>query len=245
MVIVMSNYRNHAIGGLIFALPFAPGIFYLFFALLGASIPDMDHDNNINKVGTMLIWGVILSVFLFFVDGLNISALLLVGLAIIFYISKHRGFTHTILGITILSYVFLLMIMGFIPVFMRLSLNLGISIPTVVYIFVIMAIIGYFIISRRYYILYLAVLLVYLYLFPIDYLSINWLSVFLMFFLGALSHIILDLFTPSGVSFLQPFNDSKFHSNIAWILIILWLLASVYTLCNYGSFINNFTPIFT
>ena len=85
--------------------------------------------------------------------------LLLVGLAIIFYISKHRGFTHTILGITILSYVFLLMIMGFIPVFMRLSLNIGISIPTVVYIFIIMAIIGYFIISRRYYVLYLVVLL--------------------------------------------------------------------------------------
>lgn len=241
----MSNYRNHAIAGLLFALPFAHGFFYLFFALLGASIPDMDHDNNINKVSTMLICGLLLSVFLFFVDGLNISALLLVALAVIFYLSKHRGFTHTLLGICILSFIFLLMIMGFIPVFMRLSLNLGFSIPSVVYVFIIMSIIGYFIVSRKYYFIYLSVLLIYLVMFPIEHVDINWFNVFLMFLLGALSHIVLDLFTPSGVSFLEPFNDRKFHSNMAWILIFIWILASLYTFCNYGSFINNYTPIFT
>lgn len=241
----MSNYKNHAIGGLIFALPFTPGIFYLFFALLGASIPDLDHENNIYKVRAMLVGGVVLSVFLFFVDGLNISALLLVGLAVIFYISKHRGFTHTLLGICILSYVFLLMVMGFIPVFMRLSLNLGITIPSVVYVFVTMAIVGYFIVSRRYYVLYLLVLLIYLALYPVDYLSINWMAVFSMFLLGALSHIVLDLLTPAGVSFFVPFTEVKFHSTMAWILIMLWIVVSVYVLCNYGSFINNFTPIFT
>ncbi|WP_455645768.1 metal-dependent hydrolase [Methanosphaera sp.] len=240
----MSSYKPHAIAGLIFALPFIPSVFYLFFALLGASIPDMDHHNNNNKVYSMFAIGIVLSILLFFYDGLSISALILVSLAVIFYLSKHRGFTHSFLGIGILSFLFMLMVMGFIPVLSRIFLSFGFNISSSFILLVILALLGYFVISRRYLYIYLLVLAIYLIIFPVDYTSIQWSMVLLTMFIGALSHIVLDLWTPAGLKVFKPFTDFKFHKGLAIILVVVWLLSSIFVLWNYGSFITYLNPLF-
>ncbi|OED29992.1 metal-dependent hydrolase [Methanosphaera sp. WGK6] len=240
----MSSYKPHAIAGLIFALPFIPSVFYLFFALIGASIPDMDHHTNNDKVYSMFVIGVILSILLFFYDGLSISALIIVSLAVIFYMSKHRGFTHSLLGISILSFLFMLLVMGFIPILSRIFLSLGFDISSSLILLVILAIIGYFVISKRYLYIYLLILAIYLVVFPVDYTSIQWSKVLLTMFVGALSHIVLDLWTPAGLKVLKPFTDFKFHKGLAIFLVLIWVLSSIFVLFTYGSFISNLNPLF-
>ncbi len=234
----MSSYKPHAIAGIIFALPFVPSIFYLFFALIGASIPDMDHNANKNKVYSMFIIGVILSILLFIYNGSIISCLIIISLAIIFCLSKHRGFTHTFLGIIILSFLFMLMVMGFLPVFSKFSIDVGLNISSNVLLFIIMAIVGYFVVNRRYFIIYLLALAVYMVFIPLDYTQINWITIFCMLFLGALSHIVLDLWTPAGLKVFEPFSNIKFHKNMALFLIIIWGIISIYFLYSFNPFFN-------
>lgn len=241
----MSSYRNHAIAGIIFALPFIPSFFYLFIALIGASIPDMDHNTNNIKVYSMFIVGLVLSVLLFFVDGVSLSALIILVLAILFYFSKHRGFTHSLLGVIILSFLFMLMFMGFIPVLSRLSLYLGYSIPSNLMLFIILALMGYFVVSRRYLLHYLAVLALYLLVFPVDYSLIQWNVCFLMLFIGGFSHIILDLWTPKGIKVFKPFVNTTYHRSLAVIFVAIWIIASFFAMWHYGTFITLFHPIFT
>lgn len=223
----MSDYKNHAIFGLIMAFPFVPSLFYLFFALLGASIPDMDHENNQSKVSMMMLIGIFLSIMLYFIGGANISVLLIIFLALIFFLSRHRGFTHTVFGVIILSALFLLMIMGLLPVFTRVSSIINHTIPELLCLFLTMSVVGYFIISRRYYPLYEVVLGVYLYLSPVSYLTIDWYCVFLMLLLGSFSHIILDLFTPSGLTLLEPLSDRTFYKSLGIILLLIWVLFAI------------------
>ncbi|MBQ6443856.1 MAG: metal-dependent hydrolase [Methanosphaera sp.] len=235
----MSNYRTHAIAGIVMALPFVPDIFYLFFALIGASICDLDHDNNRHKVNSMMITGVVLSVILFFFNSSSISALILVILSMIFYISKHRGFTHTLLGIILLPALFLFMIMGFISFFNRIFLILNIPIPHMLVLFVTMAIAGFFVISRKYYILYFIVLGLYLYVIPLDYSTINWTMALVMLFVGAMSHIILDLLTPAGLNLFEPFSSVECHKKWALGFVVIWIIMALFVSLHHGLFFTH------
>lgn len=228
----MSNYKAHAIAGIIMAMPFVPNAFYLFFALIGASICDLDHDNNRKKVSYMLLTGITLSVILFFFNASSLSALLLIILAIIFYISKHRGFTHTILGVILLSALFLLMFMGFISFFSRVFFILGLNLNHSIILLMVMAIVGFFVISRRYYVWYLLLCMVSLVIQPLDYVSLNWMMVFIILFVGCMSHLILDLLTPAGLTLFKPFSSVECHKKIAYAFILLWLALSLYVICS-------------
>ena len=240
----MSNYRNHAIAGILFALPFAPSLFYLFFALLGASIPDMDHVNNKNKVVVMFIIGVILAVALSVYDKLPLSAMIIILVAGIFYVSKHRGFTHTLLGVSVLSFLFTLIVMGFIPFINKLLIVSNIAWPSSILLFVVMILVGYFIVSRKYLLWYVLLVGIYLILFPVDYGNIGSSNVFLMFFIGAISHIILDLWTPAGLCLFIPVSYKKYHRSMALLLILIWIICSLHYITVNGSLLTNFTSIF-
>lgn len=230
----MSNYKAHALFGILFALPFIPSVFYLFIALLGASIPDMDHKNNTGKVYSMFVAGIVLALVLSIFGGVSISALIIVLLAVIFYLSGHRGFTHTLIGIVSLSFLFSLVVMGFVPLINKLLIVSEVALPNTVLLFGVMALVGYFIVGRRYFSLYVILLAVYLVMFPVDYSNMSGNTVFLMFFLGALSHIVLDLWTPAGIRVFKPVSNTKYHKNLALVFFFVWLLAAVCNICSYG-----------
>lgn len=223
----MSNFKIHALAGILFGLPFVPSVFYLFFALLGASIPDLDHKNNENKVYSMFVVGVILAVILSIGGLMNISALIIILLAVIFYLSKHRGFTHTFIGICVLSFLFTLVVMGFIPLINDLLIINEFAWSNTILLFLVMVLVGFFVISRKYYLLYVTVLAIYLILFPVDYSNIDGMLILTMFLIGAISHIILDLCTSSGVSVFKPLSNKKYHKSLAILLFSIWIILSI------------------
>lgn len=223
----MSSFRSHALAGLLFGLPFVSNVFYLFFALLGASIVDLDHQNNKHKVYSMIGFGVVLSVLLLFLNGDVISGLILILLGIIFYFSRHRGFSHTLVGIVVLSCLFSFMFMGFVSVLMGLCVDFGVNVSFSSIVFIVMCILGYFVIHRRYLMMYVMALAVYLVLFGFDFGIFNWYVVVGMFLVGGLSHLILDLWTPAGLSLFKPFIKRKFHQGMALFLFIVWFVVAV------------------
>jgi len=241
----MSSYKNHAIFGILLALPLIPDPLYLFFALLGASIPDLDHENNTNKVLDMFMVGVVLSVLLFFFNGFHLGGLLLVLVALIFYVSKHRSFTHTLVGILMLSSIFTLMIMGFIPTVTYFGVFMGLSLPSNMVLFIALAIVGYFVVSRKILLMYLLVLGLYLIIFPKNYLMLNWTFVGVMFMTGALSHLILDLWTPQGLKLFLPVSEKTYHKKMALLLLSLWIVCCIYLVLVNGSLFSNLIHIFT
>jgi len=200
----MSSYKAHALAGIILAFPFIPSFFYLFFAVIGASIPDMDHDNNKYKVNSMFLVGIIISLLLIILKGSILSGLIIMLLAITFYYSKHRGLTHSLVGITVLCLLLLFMMMGFLPVVTGLAEYANYIMPNNLSIFVILSLLGYFVVSRKVLTYYEVLLAICLFLAPVNIDVINWRLIFIMLFLGAVSHLILDLFTPSGLVVFWP-----------------------------------------
>lgn len=189
--------------------------------------------------------GVVLSVLLFFLNGAYVGGMLLVLLALIFYVSKHRSFTHTLIGIFMLSSIFTLMIIGFLPTITYFGVFMGLSLPNNMILFITLAIVGYFVVSRKVLLMYLILVGVYLIIFPVDYLMLNWYFVFIMFIIGSLSHLILDLWTPHGLKLCLPISEKTYHKKVALLLLSLWLVFCLYLVHINGSLFSNLILNFT
>lgn len=239
----MSSYKTHALAGIILAFPFIPSFFYLFFALIGASIPDMDHDNNKNKVNSMFLVGIIISLLLFILQGSMLSGLIIILLAVTFYYSKHRGLTHSLIGVTVICFLLLFMMMGFLPVIIGLASYANYVLPNNLAIFVMLSLLGYFVVSRKVLTYYEIVLAVCLFLAPVNISVIDWRIIFIMLFLGALSHLILDLLTPSGLAVFWPLSDVEYHKKLAFIIIGIWLFLAITYVNEFGHILFTYQPV--
>ena len=239
----MSSYRPHALAGIILAFPFIPSFFYLFFAVIGASIPDMDHDNNKNKVNSMFLVGIIISLLLVILKGSMLSGLIIILLAITFYYSKHRGLTHSFAGIIVICLLLLFMMMGFLPVVTSLAEYANYMLPNNLSIFIILSLLGYFVVSRKVLTYYEIILAVCLFLAPVNIDVINWRLIFIMLFLGAVSHLILDLWTPSGLAVFWPLTERVYHKRLAIIIIALWLFLAVSYVYAFGHILFTYQPV--
>lgn len=236
----MSSYKTHALAGMIMALPFIPSFFYLFFAIIGASIPDMDHKYNKNKVHVMFLTGIIISLLLIILKGSIISGVIIIFLSAIFYFSKHRGFTHSIIGGSMICILLLFMMMGFLPVISSLASYVGYVLPNNLSVFVILSLLGFFVVSRKvlaYYIMLLAALL---FITPINIEYIDWVMVFVMLFIGVISHLVLDLSTPSGLAVFWPLTNEVYHRNVACIILLLWFITMIVYVACFGSVFESY-----
>ena len=238
----MPSYKTHALAGIILALPFIPSFFYLFFALIGASIPDMDHKHNKYKVNSMFLVGIIISLLLFILQGSVLSGLIIILLAVTFYYSKHRGLTHSLIGVTVICFLFLFMMMGFLPVVISLADYANYVMPNNLAIFVMLSLLGYFVVSRRVLTYYEILLAVCLFLAPVNISVIDWRLIFIMLFLGASSHLILDLMTPSGLAVFWPLSDREYHRGLAFVFIGIWLFLAVAYVNEFGHILFTFRP---
>lgn len=80
--------------------------------LIGANLPDFDHDIKKINIYKMEILGLLLFITSYIFNFPYFSGIILCILPIIFYFSDHRGFTHSLLGIIILSIlIFLIVVM--------------------------------------------------------------------------------------------------------------------------------------
>lgn len=212
----MPSYKKHALFSIIIALPFIQDVFYLSLAVVGASIIDMDHHVKKNNLIIMVIFGVILSILLYILKLPVLIGIILIIMALIFYISKHRGFTHSIFGTIIFSILLAFFVLGLNSVFS--SFNIENKLPLIL----ISIILGIIVLNKK--ILLPFIILVPLGIILSPYSNVNFYYMFLALFMGCISHIILDLFTPSGIKLLNPVSSKKFRKNTGIFLFVLWIL---------------------
>ena len=218
----MPSYRKHALFALLLTLPFFPNIFSLALAVIGASFPDFDHKLKKKNISILFLSGLILTVILYVLKLPYLLGIILINLALIFYLSKHRGFTHSLLGIFILSTCITVLVVSayfFLDTF-------GLSEQGTLVIIAVL--LGSLALNRKLLIpfIFLSVLGIFLTPFP----GLNLYNVMGAVFLGFLSHVILDSYTPSGIEFFRPFSSKRFKKKFGVLLMVLWLLAASYYL---------------
>ncbi|MCK9151437.1 metal-dependent hydrolase [Methanobacterium alcaliphilum] len=223
----MSSYRKHVIFAIILTLPFFPNVFSLALSVLGASFPDFDHKVKKKNISILFLTGLIISLVFYLLKMPYLIGLILIDLALIFYLSKHRGFTHSFLGISILSTCLTVLI-----VFAYFFLDaFGLSGQGILAVIVIL--LAALAVNKRLilWFIFLSVLGIFLTPFP----GLSLYNVMCPIFLGFLSHVILDSYTPQGVEFLRPISSKRFKKSFGILLIVIWALCAAYYLFNVFS----------
>jgi len=191
--------------------------------LIGASLPDFDHDVKKNNVYILIITGLVIFGILYLLSLPYLIGIMICLLAIIFYFSSHRGFTHSIFGITILTVlIFLIIIMGSFTI---LSLNLK---PVIVFetaLGLMILFLGLISLNKKLILPFILLFFLGLLLLKIN--PVNYIMMIFSIFLGFLSHLILDSFTPMGVKILTPFSSKKFQKDFGIVMIILLVTLAI------------------
>lgn len=211
----MPSYNKHALFSLIIALPFFPDVFYLSLAVIGASIIDMDHHLKKNKVVMLAISGFLFSFVLYMLKLPFLFGISPIAIAFIFYVSNHRGFSHSIFGVPLFSFLLAFFILGLNSLFNVFS------IPNTPSLILISILLGIMVLNKRILLPYFLIASIGIFLIPNT--SLNPYYTFFTLFLGGISHLMLDLFTPSGIALLKPLSSRKFYKVTGTILLILWI----------------------
>ena len=66
--------------------------------------------------------------------------------------------------------------------------------------------------------------------------SINYIEVAFGLFLGILSHIVLDSFSPAGIKLFAPISSKKVHKKFGIAVIIVLLILAILYYFYYGNF---------
>ncbi len=217
----MPSYKIHIPFALIMALPFFPNVFLLSLALFGTSIIDFDNNIKENQIIIMFLIGIILALILYIFNLPAIIGVILILMAIIFFISKHRGFMHSIFGIIAISV--------FLSAFSTGFYLLLVDILSLKVILILLSIIlGFIVLNRKLLLIYLILMITGIYLTP--EMTFNVYHIFGAFFLGCLSHVTLDLFTSQGVSLFSPLSSRNYHKISGLVILIAWALLAIINL---------------
>ena len=218
----MPSYKKHILFALIMALPFFPNVFYLSLAVIGTSIIDFDHLLKIKNLFIMAFFGILLTFLLYLLKLPLILGLLLIFLALIFLVCKNRGFMHSLFGIILTSVILTFFIMGSYFLIFNFTSN------RLVILIIILSFLGFLSLNRKLIAPYIVLVVVGMLLLPNPDITIY--SIFGALLLGFLSHIALDLFTPSGVAIFNPLSKRKYHKITGLVILIVWGLFVVLNL---------------
>ena len=220
----MSSYKLHSLFGLVLGSLFFQNPLAIYLSLVSSNIPDNDHKFRKDNVYKLIIAGLLIFIVLYILKLPYYLGILLCILGLIFYFSSHRGFTHSLLGVVILSFL----IFSIIKLGSNIILSLGLfgnyqySYYLSILVFIIL--LSIFSLNHR---LVLPSILIFsglFYLFPNIYLN-DYILLFSIV-IGLFSHIILDSFTSSGVKVLYPLSGRKFYKKFGIVsLIIIMMLA--------------------
>jgi len=227
----MPSYKEHVIASIIMVFPFFPEIFYIALAVIGASIMDMDHKVNQKNLTILGLLGIILALILYILKFPYLIGILIALMALLFYISEHRGFMHSIIGIFFITGCVSLFVLG------AQTLLLGFT-SLKISLIIISLILGIVILNKK--IVPIYAFLIILGLIFSSNLGFNIYYIFFAFFLGCISHVILDLFTPSGVQLISPISSMKFKKRAGFTLIAIWAGCVISSVVLYG---NNFLSL--
>jgi len=223
----MPSYKEHVLVSIIMVFPFFPDIFYIALAVIGASIIDMDHKVNKQNITILGLSGVIMALILYILNLPYLVGVLVAVMSLLFYISEHRGFMHSIIGIIFISGCISFFVLGAHSLLMDYNVSLKVS------LIIISLILGIVIINKKIIPIYVFLIIVGL-IFSSN-MAFNIYYVFAAIFLGCLSHIILDLFTPSGVQLINPISSVKFKKRAGFTLLAIWVGCVIASVVIYGN----------
>ncbi|MDP3065644.1 MAG: metal-dependent hydrolase [Methanobacteriaceae archaeon] len=220
----MPSYKKHLLFSLLISLlvasPFLPNVFYLALAVVGASIVDLDHPVRNRNLLLLASSGLVLATVLFIIKMPLILGLTLILMALIFFVSSHRGLMHSIAGVIIISVLLALFTSSAFLLLVNFSVAIGPSLA------IILVILGLIILNKQIVPFYVVVVLLGIFLIPSYY--FNPYYVFFAFLIGSMSHIALDMFTGRGVKLFSPFSEKKFGKKTVFILTVVWVMGIVW-----------------
>ena len=213
--------------------PFFPDVYYLSLAVVGASVVDLDTSFRYRNLVIMALAGGILALTLQFMNITPFPGILLISIALFFFVAQHRGFVHSIPGTGLAAACLALFVISFQNI-------LGILTPDPRVSFLLTSLIlGIIVLNRGLLILYALLVTIGIFLTPLT--SFNFIYVATALFVGSLSHLILDLFTGNGVKLLDPLYKYRFGKITGLFIVALWLsiVLILYILPGDQSFLLN------
>lgn len=213
----MPSYNKHILFSIIVALPFIPDVFYLSLAVIGTSLIDMDHPVKRNNLILMVFFGFLASFTLYTLNLPFIFGVSLISMVIILYVSTHRGFSHSIFGVVLLS-----LLLGFFVIGLHSLLN---GFNQDIFLILISSVLGIIVLNKKVILPFIIIVAAgIIMMHSANFSSYLVLSAILT---GGISHIMLDLFTPSGVKLLNPLSFKKFNRGYGFVIFILWIIAAL------------------
>lgn len=223
-MVFMSSYKLHSVFGIILGLLFFQNPIAVSLSLIGANIPDNDHDVKKDNVYKLIIAGLLIFIVLYILKLPYHLGILLCLLGLIFYFASHRGFTHSLWGILVLTAIFYLIIKLGSSLILSIGIFKTYSYAYYLSIMIMVVFLSLFTLNRKILLPFILIFIGLFYLFPNLYL--NDYMILLSIFIGLLSHIILDSFSSSGIKFLSPISTKKYKKQFGLgFLIILVMLA--------------------
>jgi inner membrane protein len=220
----MSSYKIHTVFAIILSCLYFFNPFYFVLTIIGANIPDFDHKVKRINVYKMFIIGLLIFITLHILNLQYYLGIIIVLMAVIFYFSNHRGFTHSLIGIILISSLLCLIMLS--TYLLGISLNIfANSYQKISILVIIISLLVILIVNKKLVLPLILFFLIGLFIFPI--LVIKWDLIFFSIFLGILSHIIVDSFTPAGVELLRPFSSKKIRKKFGYFTMILLVFLAI------------------
>ncbi len=189
--------------------------------IIGANVPDFDHEFKKENVYKMIILGLIVFISLFILKLPYYIGLIIVFLGATFYFSEHRSFTHSIFGVVSLtSAVSLIVIWAF-----QLAAAVTILDNPYLLLAILIALLSFLFLNKKVLMIFLPAFFISLFVVPIT--EITYIEIVLSLFLGLFSHIVLDSFTPAGIKIFAPLSSKKVFRNFGLSMIFLMITISI------------------
>jgi inner membrane protein len=199
--------------------PFFPDVYYLSLAVVGASVVDLDTSFRYRNLVLMALAGGILALILQFFKITLFPGILLISIALFFFIAQHRGFVHSIFGTGLAAACLALFVISFQNILGSLTPDLRVS------FLLTSLVLGIIVLNRGLLILYALLVTIGIFLTPLT--SFNFIYVATALFVGSLSHLILDLFTGNGVKLFDPLSKHRFGKITGLFIVTMWLVSVV------------------
>ncbi len=231
-MILLSSYKGHTIFALFIALLFFYNPILIGLTVIGGNLPDFDHKFKKEKVYQMIIIGLIVFIGLYIFNLPYYLGLIIVFLGAVFFFSSHRSLTHSIFGLLILTAsLSLILIFSYILV-VNFIVFPKINSYYVMLLIVILA--GFLFLNRKLFLIFLPAIVLSVLMLPVggfDYIQLSF-----AVFIGVLSHIILDSFTPSGIKILAPLSSKKVYKKFGIVCILLLIPLALFYYFNFGNY---------
>lgn len=234
-VIYLSSYKGHSIFAFLLSLMFFHNPLTIALTVIGANIPDFDHEFKQENVYKMIILGLIVFISLYILKLPYYLGLMIVFLGATFYFSEHRSFTHSIFGVmTLGSAVSLILIWG-----SQLIDAVTVFDSHYLLMAILIALLSFLFLNKKVLMVFIPLFFIGIVILPA--MEISYIEIVLSLLLGLFSHVVLDSFTPAGIKIFAPLSTRKVHRNFGLSMIFLLIvLAIIYNIPILFSFFELF-----